>query len=726
MPSHGVILRQNVVNFWQSVLYYTTNEINTTYCKKNSCDNGTMKPLLRKIFFWDEPAQGAFFGLTLLVTLPRFFLTIGYDVILPLFMQGDSRRSMALYLVGGLAILLFGALLYALVLFRHLLPQRRLAKVVFIAIFCVYVVLMVVFWDFVPTGYERLWIFSPVVFVVFSVIYMLYPAGKLRDWLYAVGPLALGWAALCYNSVLNARALSVPVLMKLPLHGMSVSTGGSPWLMWTLTVLGILLLGLSYLLWGRLIAKLGGLTVRSLFGRGVVTLWLIFAFLYLVSAVMALDAEHEYRNARARLLYRQRELDAYWEMSVNPQTLEEKYTQSGRIDQSFWDELVALDVGFTALNEQYDGIDVIVGFHNAVLPPEIYEQWKSAFAESPELLRMEQMLDERLPLPERKYVLEHANLYEAILSKCRSMTRLELWRVRLALEGNDILSAQKALQRIDNISAFLQHDYSLTAGLVWMAIEQMRSLVLSQILASGLSDEQWLRGQEDFLQQKESTAHAVYQRLILGEAANMLHVIDTCEQQTSLSQFLIFPEACYFYAREGASLARCFFISDFADFPEKPTGIFAGMLAPALRLTGTKMFPKLIATLRISRGMIAAESMRFRNGRYPDTLDDLPIDPFSGDGPLKYAVGEVEIVEKHFQPNENPSPIGITPELQKQLGLTDEQAAEFSRPRKYVFETEWRTVDAVQIWSVGPDGIDDGGLRSTDDIRFVIPIQGKP
>ena len=32
-----------------------------------------MKPLLCKIFFWDEPAQGAFFGLTLLMTL----LTIG-------------------------------------------------------------------------------------------------------------------------------------------------------------------------------------------------------------------------------------------------------------------------------------------------------------------------------------------------------------------------------------------------------------------------------------------------------------------------------------------------------------------------------------------------------------------------------------------------------------------------------------------------------------------------
>ena len=132
--------------------------------------------------------------------------------------------------------------------------------------------------------------------------------------------------------------------------------------------------------------------------------------------------------------------------------------------------------------------------------------------------------------------------------------------------------------------------------------------------------------------------------------------------------------------------------------------------------------PKTLAAFRISRGMVMAELARRKDGRWPDAMDDLPEDPFSHK-PLKYTVGKVEISEARFKPNENPSPIGITPELQKQLGLTDEQAAEFLRPRKYVFETEWRTVDAVQIWSVGPDGIDNGGLRSTDDIRFILPIQ---
>ena len=48
------------------------------------------------------------------------------------------------------------------------------------------------------------------------------------------------------------------------------------------------------------------------------------------------------------------------------------------------------------------------------------------------------------------------------------------------------------------------------------------------------------------------------------------------------------------------------------------------------------------------------------------------------------------------------------------------------------FFREETNIKAVQIWSVGPDGIDDGGLgvkgegsdiRRTDDIRGIIPIR---
>ena len=120
-----------------------------------------------------------------------------------------------------------------------------------------------------------------------------------------------------------------------------------------------------------------------------------------------------------------------------------------------------------------------------------------------------------------------------------------------------------------------------------------------------------------------------------------------------------------------------------------------------------------------------AELARRKDGRWPDAMDDLPEDPFSHK-PLKYAVGKYEMPEDHFQPNDNPEPFGISSEEQKQLRLTDEQAAEFTRPRKYTFKSERRTIDAVQIWSVGPNGVDDGGerlLNGKDDIRFIIPIK---
>ena len=677
-----------------------------------------MKSLLRKLFFWDAPAQGAFFGLTLIPILPKLLLTYGYGIALPLFLRGsDSQRTKVLYSCVVLGAVVIIALLYAILLFILFgCPRLKkpLDKVGTIAI-CLCAVLMLGFWGLAPDEYEYLWGDFPVALILFLIVYSLYPIVKIHDWLFAVVPLILGGVALFCASTMQSQTLWTSVLMALPQWPTNADHSG--WLIWILTVLGILLLALSYLLWGRLIAKLGGLTVRSLFGRGVAMLWIIFAILHLISVVMALDAMRDYRNAKARMVY--------WEMSVNPQTLEEKYKQSGRLDQAFWDELIRQKVEFSELCQQYDGISSIEGYSNAVLPPEIYGQWKEAFAKSPELLRSEAMLDEPLPLPERDYGFNSDDQFSSVLSKCRAMARLELWRVRFALEAKDILSAQQALQRIDNISDFLQKDYSMLGGFTCLAIESTRVLALEQILGSGLATEQWLHEQDILLQEKENRIPAFQQRMIPGEASRMTNLIDIYLSNTSRSLFLTFPEAWLFLGREGAALARSYCISNFSDFPERPSGVFAGMLSGSMRLTGEKIIPSFIATLRISRGMIAAELARKQTGRYPEVLDDLPIDPFSGK-PLKYAVGEVEISEARFQPNENPSPIGITPELQKQLGLTDEQAAEFSRPRKYVFETEWRTVDAVQIWSVGPDGIDNVGLRSTDDIRFVIPIQGKP
>ena len=671
-----------------------------------------MKPLLRKIFFWDAPAQGAFFALTLLIVLQRCFWPIVYGVGLPVFLRNDSIGltlfCVELFLCAVLVV-------YSLVCLFHFCPKKAFSKVSAVIVFVCAVIILAV-WAISTEHLKAVTTVFTILFIFLGLIYSFHPVVKIQDWLFALVPLLVG-AALHFN-IKIASTQSV-----LPLYGLTVSPKfdffhlvgyGHLWLP---AICCIALLAAGYLFSGRVIAKAGGFPFRKLFGKGVATLWIVFAVMYLASVAMGLQAMHSYRNAI-------RELDSFWGVSVNYKSLDELYRKSGRINQSFWDELVGLKVEFHELNKKYDGIDSIVVYPNAVLPPEINEQWKAAFTESPELRRSEEMLNEPPPLPERKLGFNYDEAYSDIMSKCRTMTRLELWRVRLALEANDILSAQKALRRMDNIASSFLSDYGFVSGLVWGAIEAMRAKAFSQIIASRLADEKWLREQSELMLEKERHIPLIHKQMIIGHASCMIEAIDNMESSIR-GQFLFCPDSFTLLYREGAALARCHLINDFSDFPQKPNGILARMLTDSLRNTGTHFMPKTLAAFRISRGMVMAELARRKDGRWPDAMDDLPEDPFSHK-PLKYTVGKYEMPEEHFQPNDNPEPFDISPELQKQLSMTDEQAAEFTRPRKYTFKTERRTVDAVQIWSVGLNGVDDGGERlpnGKDDIRFIIPIK---
>ena len=671
-----------------------------------------MKPLLRKIFFWDAPAQGAFFALTLLIVLQRCFWLILVGVVLPVFVRDTSIGTT---LCGIVLFLTAVAVVYSLVCLFHFCPKKAFSKVSAVIVFvCAMLILAV--WAVSPDHLKAVTTVFTILFIFWELAYSFHPVVKIQDWMFALVPLLVG-TALHFN----IKAASTQSLLQ-P-YGLSVSQKidifhlvgyGHLWLP---AVCCIALLAAGYLLGGRVIAKAGGLPFRRLFGKGVATLWILFAAMYLASVAMALQAMHSYRNAK-------RELDSFWGVTINNKSLDELYRKSGRIDQSFWDELIGLKVEFSELNKQYDGIDAIVGFPNAVLPPEINEQWKVAFAGSPEVKRFEEMLNEPPPLPERELGFNYDKAYSDIMSKCRTMTRLELWRVRLALEANDILSAQKALRRMDNIASSFLSDYGFVSGLVWGAIEAMRAKAFSQIIASRLADEKWLREQSELMLEKERHIPLIHKQMIIGHASCMIEAIDNMESSIR-GQFLFCPDSFTLLYREGAALARCHLINDFSDFPQKPNGILARMLTDSLRNTGTHFMPKTLAAFRISRGMVMAELARRKDGRWPDAMDDLPTDPFSCK-PLKYAVGKYEMPEEHFQPSDNQEPFDISPELQKQLRMTDGQAAEFTRPRKYTFKTERRTVDAVQIWSVGPNGVDDGGERlpnGKDDIRFIIPIK---
>ena len=163
------------------------------------------------------------------------------------------------------------------------------------------------------------------------------------------------------------------------------------------------------------------------------------------------------------------------------------------------------------------------------------------------------MLNKPPPLPEHELGINMDRAFSNIISKCRAMARLELWSVRLALEANDILSAQRALQRMDNINSLLLNDYELIAGLVWGAIEAMRANALSQIVACGLADEKWLCEQSELMLEKEQHIPLMHKRMIMGDASCMIETIDITESSTR-GQFLFCPDYSRCFIGKGQRL----------------------------------------------------------------------------------------------------------------------------------------------------------------------------
>ena len=680
-----------------------------------------MKRLLRRIFYWDAPAQGAFFGLTLLFMLPRWFYALGMDVVLPFMLREWMAAEMALYLLGGL---MGGVLLYALIVLPRFLKRINIAsRKGYVWALCGCAVLMIGFWMMTDINgdhelYWRYWWVIPTLFVVGSAVYASRPEVKIWEWIVAAVSLAACMALYCVLNLADIQKLSSPVFTLEPVGIMGIGELSE----WLLTICCILLFAAAYLLFGRIIAKGGGVPFRSLFGRGVVALWIVFAVMYIASVGLAVYGMHDAKVAW-------RELDAYWGMPVKTSTLVELYGKNDNIDQAFWDEFNGLLVNFPELFKKYDGLNDIEVYPDAVFPQEIHAEWKAAFNESAELRRKEEMLDSPPPLPERKFDFNFDRLRQKNLTECRIMVRWELWRVRLALEDKDIDAAKKALRRIDSICVPLVADYNEVSGLVWMSIESMRAKALCMILSSGLADETWLREQSNLLLEKERMIPEVHKRMILGQATHMMEMLDMTAEKTSYASFLLLPESWVLLGRETASMARCHCISNFKDFPEKPASIFTAMLSSGLRTIGTRKIPVLVAIFRVARGLIEAELSRLKTGSYPAELENLEEDPFSGK-PLKYAVGDHEIHEEHFVLNEEYEKEGeyettVVDAVQKQLGASDEWAKELLRCKKYTFKKETRTVNAVQIWSVGPDGVSgdatgDDPLKSRDDVRFYI------
>ena len=165
-----------------------------------------MKPLLRKLFFWDAPAQGAFFGLTLLIILQRCFWPILIGVVLPVFLRNDS---IGLTLCCVELFLIVVAVVYSLVCLFHFCPKKAFSKVSAVLVFACAVLLLGV-WAFYPEHQKVVTDIFVILLIFWGLVYSFHPVVKIHDWLFAVVPLGVG-AALHFN--IKAASIQFPIRM---------------------------------------------------------------------------------------------------------------------------------------------------------------------------------------------------------------------------------------------------------------------------------------------------------------------------------------------------------------------------------------------------------------------------------------------------------------------------------------------------------------------------------
>ncbi|MBP5640734.1 MAG: hypothetical protein J6X55_14735 [Victivallales bacterium] len=637
-----------------------------------------MKPHLRKIFFWDAPAQGAFFGLTLL-------LTSAWGIICIIFTVFTYYRTLFHEISATLLRATFPViLLYILVLCLHFMVARNPFRLLCHLSSCIQVILCLLAW----TGaFHVFW-------TILAYSYHPFRPGGLK------GPYS------------NEYLECLPYVKHF-LTWFGIDGSGCFWF----ALLGVVFLVFAYCLSAKLIATSGQLPMRRLFGRGVLALWGMFLASYILFTGAAL-------LERSRFHRELQKLEEHFGRPPTAKALSQVfYDDSRSCNPDFWKQFEENLDAFNGGKDEYDYVYERQPF--GIMPPGIYEKRKQVFQERKGHEALDAQLSETLPLPYRKFsdddLLNAMPLPE--LSLLREATRMEMQHLRFALDDRKFDESSACLARLDNMILYLLDDFALISHLCGYAIGQMRFEAFERMLASGLASNDWLESQSKTLLELEKRFLHSEKRLLYGEAAITLSVLrNPAKIGWEGEKHIHFPSLRFFFPQgwwgveyNRKCLVRMFQVEHFSQMPAGPTG---SALVNVV-VSGYSKVPQkrqaFLASIRILRSLIDAELHFRKTGKYPDALDTLLQDPFS-DKPLKYALGDCKFNRHVYH-------------VYKEM---PEYKDSWESMPPFDFFREETNIKAVQIWSVGPDGIDDGGLnkkaeygseqKSTDDIRFILPI----
>ena len=295
------------------------------------------------------------------------------------------------------------------------------------------------------------------------------------------------------------------------------------------------------------------------------------------------------------------------------------------------------------------------------------------------------------------------------LQLLRNFCLYESWWVRFALADGDPAAALAAVERMKFCRDHLARDPVLVATLVLCAVENLRLDALERLLSSGQLKEGQLREMRKELTDCREEMKKIHSQAVYGEAVlamDLCHLLahggkgsrENTEQviHGAYAWRWLLPAYWYTCTRNREVLAKVYKGTAFSRLKPRLKrslhNYLASVLLPSFEIAGTRI-DALSARYLAMETLIGVELEKRRTGKYPDVLKDPPKDIFGE--PLVYRKGQIPYIRRRWNAKIN------NPDARKVM------------------------VDAVAVWSKGPDRKDDLGLfegwyKRPDDIRALI------
>ena len=361
------------------------------------------------------------------------------------------------------------------------------------------------------------------------------------------------------------------------------------------------------------------------------------------------------------------------------------------------------------------------------MAPELYHRWKDFLQEQTEKGKLHFLLEGDIPPAPRKeyqrpFFWDYVHFDD--IDVAMDCLCIEGWFLRFALEEQDGREVENILSKMDNLCRYMRHTSNLGA-------ETFRLHAIVRVAETEHADISWLDKQIAYLDNLEKGLPALEKQWIYQSAALYAikkhdmahHLADSQAKGADLSKLRVFfPLVWWRTAYQAQAVGKIYQCDSFSQMklPEGQDDFYTNFRDAYLV---TKRINSLLVSIRGVRTLLEAKRIRLLTGAYPQTMEDLPVDPFTNQ-PLQFSVGpiemDVDVIVPHKEENQEADSSDSEPDYDCTCGCDCSEGCKCEHSGKQILahsHRETRRVDALQVFSPGGNA-----EEPYDDIRFFIRL----